>query len=329
MKKNTFNPKIFFIVFLIFFVQNFFAESFRVSKTHIFSVDNEEIQKIGINEAFGIALPKDKTFIEGLEIRFSIPETVAYWTDSVACSVYSDILPIPSINNIDYSGTRTYVKTLPGKLSWVLQIPLKEENSLKSNNYTTKIDSILKPKNDAIFVRFQPVMKGIPEETMNSKISVSVKPILINKGKLNLKFLIEKSQDEIDNKSLSVFVDDNLFSLSNDDILLETGIHNISIISQLYRNEMRTVRIDKAQTTNLEVLLKSIEPTLIITAPINTQVFFDEQQITELGTEFLILEGEHKIKVILGDYEIIKTIYAIKGKTYKADFSVDLQITEE
>ena len=44
--------------------------------------------------------------------------------------------------------------------------------------------------------------------------------------------------------------------------------------------------------------------------------------------EFVISEGEHKIKFTIGDYEIIRSITAIKGKTYSANFSLDLQITE-
>ena len=110
------------------------AESFRVSKVHELSVvqtaESEGTARLGINEALAITLPADQTFIEGLELKFEIPEAVASWMDSVACSVYSNISPTPKASQIDYSGTRAYVKTLPGKLSWVLQIPLKKENSI-------------------------------------------------------------------------------------------------------------------------------------------------------------------------------------------------------
>ena len=111
------------------------AESFRVSKVHeltvVQTVENESTARLGINEALAITLPADQTFIEGLELKFDIPEAVASWMDSVACSVYANITPTPKSTQIDYSGTRAYVKTLPGKLSWVLQIPLKKENSIK------------------------------------------------------------------------------------------------------------------------------------------------------------------------------------------------------
>jgi len=309
---------------------NLAAESFRVSKVHIASVSQdpsfETTAKLGINDGLGIELPEDLTFIEGLELKMDIPEAVAYWMDSVACSVYANIKPTPKSSQIDYSGTRAYVSTLPGKLSWVLQIPFKKENSIKSNKYTTKVDTIVQPQNNFVFIRLQPVMKGVPEETSNAIIPITIKPILTNKGMLDLSL----SSADKNTQTCSVFIDDNIVDISSSNkVMLDTGVHNISIISEAYRNEVRTVRIDQAKITKLTGEMKSIEPTLLITAPEGTKILFDDQPCTEIGSEFQISEGEHKIKFTIGDYEIVRTITAIKGKTYKANFSLDLEISEE
>ena len=305
------------------------AESFRVSKVHELAVvqtaDSEGTAKLGINEALAITLPADQTFIEGLELKFEIPEAVASWMDSVACSVYANISPTPKSTQIDYNGTRAYVRTLPGKLSWVLQIPLKKENSIKSNNYTTKVDTVITPSKNVIFIRLQPVMKGVPEETLNSIIPITVKPILMNKGQLALKLVAPEKKLA----PCTLFIDDKMIPLTdNPKVLLDTGVHDISIISEAYRNEVRTVRIDRAKTTELTVEMKSLEPTLLITAPEGTEVLLDDVKCTVFGKEFVITEGEHKIKFSIGDYEIVRSITAIKGKTYTANFSLDLDISE-
>lgn len=305
------------------------AESFRVSKVHELAVvqtaDSEGTAKLGINEALAITLPADQTFIEGLELKFEIPEAVASWMDSVACSVYANISPTPKSTQIDYNGTRAYVRTLPGKLSWVLQIPLKKENSIKSNNYTTKVDTVITPSKNVIFIRLQPVMKGVPEETLNSIIPITVKPILMNKGQLALKLVAPEKKPA----PCTLFIDDKMIPLTdNPKVLLDTGVHDISIISEAYRNEVRTVRIDRAKTTELTVEMKSLEPTLLITAPEGTEVLLDDVKCTIFGKEFVITEGEHKIKFSIGDYEIVRSITAIKGKTYTANFSLDLDISE-
>ena len=305
------------------------AESFRVNKVNVAQIEQalgfETSVKVGINDALAVTLPEDRTFIEGLELKMEIPENIAYWVDSVACSVYSDVKPNPSSKQIDYSGTRAFVHTLPGKLSWVLQIPITKDNSLKTNKYITKVDTIIEPKNDTIFVRFQPVMKGIPEETLKSIIPITIKPLLIDKGQLNIELIPPQSQENL--SLCTIYIDEIPVDMTKK-IILDTGIHNISVISEDYRNENRTVRIDQAKTTDLKIEMKSIEPTLLITAPEGTLILLDEQECTQIGKEFIISEGEHKIKFAIGDYEITRTITAIKGKTYSANFSLDLEITE-
>lgn len=329
MKKLNCTRKALFSLFLLSGFAALGAESFRVSKVHELAVvqtaESEGTARLGINEALAITLPDDQTFIEGLELKFDIPEAVASWMDSVACSVYSSISPTPKASQIDYSGTRAYVRTLPGKLSWVLQIPLKKENSIKSNNYTTKVDTVITPSKNVIFVRLQPVMKGVPEETLNAIVPITVKPILMNKGQLVFKLLPPEKKLA----PCTIFIDDKMTSLSSDSkVLLDTGVHDISIISEAYRNEVRTVRIDRAKTTELTVEMKSIEPTLLITAPEGTTVLLDDTKCTVFGKEFVITEGEHKIKFTIGDYEIVRSITATKGKTYTANFALDLQIQE-
>lgn len=306
------------------------AETFRVSKVHVAEINqsyNEVSVKLGINESLSINLPEDKTFIAGLELKMDIPESVAHWLDSVACSVYNNIKPVPTSSQIDYSGSRVYVSTLPGKLSWILQIPFTKDNNLKTNQYTTKIDSIYDVSNNFVFVRLQPVMKGVPEETLNAVIPITIKPILVDKGLLDLTLT---AKDE-DLQHCTVFIDDKTIDFDDkpQKILLPSGVHNISIVSEHYRNEVRTVRITQANTTPLLVEMKSIEPTLLITAPDGTQVFLDDKPWDKFGIEVPITEGDHTIHVHIGDYDIIRNLTVTKGKTYTANFTLDLNISEE
>ncbi len=349
MKKFDYSSKkIFFslfTVFIVLFTVN--AESFRVRKAHILKLndDNEVSVKTGINDATGIFLPEDElfiNFIDGIELKFDIPESLASWRDSVACSIYANISPSPSESKIDYAGTRSFVQTLPGRLSWILQIPLSDKAILKENKYTTVADIIpgFPEKSNVLFIRLQPVMKGIPEEATNSVITITAKPILKNQGILELSLT---SQEASLNKC-TLFIDDIPLSEANELLvknntvssaaeekhlqLLETGIHNLSIISDYYRNEIRTIRIDKAKITKLQIEMKSIEPTIIITAPEGANVLIDDEKFENIGKETIISEGEHKFSMMLGDYEIVRNLNIQKGKTYTINLSIDLQINE-
>ena len=330
MKKKLCVKKINISLLFLLTIPLLNAETFRVSKVKTVNLTNdfttEKNATLGINESLAIFLPEDKTFLQGLEIKMEIPSAIASWPDCVACSIYNNISPKPSESKIDYSGTRFFVSTLPGRLSWILQIPLTKNNTIKSNNYTSKTEVLTNIKNDSVFLRFQSIMKGIPSEILKSSIQISVKPILIDKGYLTLSLV---SNQEENLQPCTLDVDDNLVEITDaTKVLLDTGIHNVTLISDFYRTEVRTVRVDQAKTTDLLIELKSVEPTLLILAPEGTLVFFDEPCNT-IGTEFVISEGEHKIKFTVGDYEILRTINVIKGKSYKANFSLDLDITEE
>ena len=76
-----------------------FAEQFRVAKLHTVEitedVDAEAEDSIELNDALVIFLPKSHNFIEGIEIKMSIPEETALWRDCCACLVYDSVNPSP------------------------------------------------------------------------------------------------------------------------------------------------------------------------------------------------------------------------------------------
>ena len=322
-----YSKKIFALI--IFFTINLLtlsSESFRVRKlipVHISGNSTEE-QTIscGINDSIGIFLPKDRTYLDGIEIKVAIPPSVAEWRDSVACSLYDFIQPTPSSNQIDYSGNRIFVTTVPTKLSWILQLLLNNDENQKSSQYATKIN--ITPA-DYTFLRFQPAMKGIPDDTLNAQFKLSIKPILKNKGKLKLKITAEDCAEI----KYSLYLDEQPISVSKNELLLSTGMHKIDVLSDEYRNEVRSFIIEQAKDTNVEINLRSLEPTLKIQTPENSKFFIDENECKQKDIPIVISEGEHKLRFILGDYEIIRMINIQKGKSYTINLSVDLQITEE
>jgi len=334
----------FFISFLILQIAfPLFGETFRVANLHIVNivqdVNFEAGAELSLNDALAVYLPQDRDFIEGIEIAMSIPEQTALWRDSCACYVYENINPLPSKQQIDFSGNKIFFGILPGRLSWILQIPFKQDNNLKTDQYTTKLEALPNLNNNFVFLRLQQIMKGIPDSVMESKISMKIKPIFSNQGKLLLNITEEekayhnadeKAEEKPEEKELlySIYIDDNPVEYADKGLLLDTGIHNLSIISENYRTEVRTVRIEQAKITNLDIQLKGIEPTIIITAPEGAAIYIDENLCSELGKEFLITEGEHTIKCTIGDYEIVRPITVLKGKTYKLNLAVDLEINE-
>ncbi|WP_294427787.1 hypothetical protein [uncultured Treponema sp.] len=329
------NKKKFSLCTLLFLGAAFsFSENFRVRKVipiELSKIDDKITVESGINDALFVTLPEDLTYISALELSFKIPELIATWRDSVAYTLYDNLNPVPSENNLNYYGERIHLDTLPGKLSLTLHIPISNDFTIKDTPYSTKLP-VFKNYKKGFFLRFMMVMKGVPESLENSVLEITAKPVLKNKGKLNLSIeppdsSAASSLSESE-KKISVFIDD--IPVQNYETqLLSTGEHHLSVVSDFFRNELRTFRIEQAKTTSLSVKLRGIEPLLKILCPKDTKVFLDDTPVSATEEPMAITQGEHKVKFLLADYEIVKTLSVLNGRTYSVNLNVDASVTEE
>jgi hypothetical protein len=304
------------------------AESFRVHQTAVAVLDLENQSasaELGINDALAVKLPKDLTFIQGIEIDIKIPQIVASWRDSMVWTLFDRTVPDPGESQIDYSGTHLLAGTLPPRLSWTADIPLVKNNNLKESPYVSKLDILPDSSSGYIFMRLQQAMKGTPDEFGDARFDVSVKLLLVDQGKLLLKF----TGPDRPLKPYSVFVDEQPVTPQAAGNMIDPGVHSVSVVSDFYRNEVRTVRVEQAKVCLLPVTLRGIEPTVQITAPENTAIYFDETELRAKDKPFVIAEGDHKVRFVIGDYEIIKTFTAKKGRSYTVALSVDATVSEE
>ncbi len=328
MKTNFFNykKKLIFFLFLICFAVS--AENFRVAKLHLMEIslqNKEPSTTSGIFDAIFIKLPSDKTFITGIEVNIKVPQSVATWRDTVAYILYKDVSPYPSEKNIDYSATRISINTIPGRMNHSFYIPISSKFNVKESPYAKILENFSVDSSDGIFLRFILAMKGAPEELESSKLEITAKPVFSNEGYFSL--LIDKAQDKKEN--YSVYIDDTLTQEPFSNLILKTGEHHLSVTSEAYRNEVRSFFVEQAKKTQLKLTLRGIEPVVKIISPENSKVFFDGQMLTSLKEPFTVLQGNHVVKFIIGDYEITKTLNAINGRSYTVNLNIDASITEE
>ena len=326
------------IVLTLSCFSSLYAETFRVAQCHIVELTEDTsftaTKKLGLNDSLAVYIPEERLFLEGIEFKMDIPEDMAMWRDCCGAYIYDGIRPAPKAQQIDYSGSKIFFGVVPGKLSWILQLPLTKNAQFKTNQYTKTIEAIPSAQGNFVFLRLQQIMKGVPDEVMNARITITVRPILSDKGLLRVKLSAPENpeaKNSAQNENISIFIDNNAFDSqeAQKGYMLASGIHNISVISENYRTEVRKVRIDQAKITELEILLKSIEPTLIVTAPEGATVYLDDEKFEDLGKEVVISEGDHKIRCGIGDYEVVRSLSVTKGRSYKVNLTVDLQISED
>lgn len=322
-KKHRISSLIFATV-LVFAVN---AESFRTHGTNIISLENsfdKKTTEAGINDCAVIRLPEDTTFIEGLEINIKVPKEVAEWRDCVAWSLLSSITPEPQEKTIDYNGIRAVTGTFDS-LSLNLIVPLKARNSIKKDAYSRLVDFIPNNKDSFVFLRFQLVMKGVSESILNSRFSISAKPILIDKGTITVKAL---TSDGSQPQPYTVFVDGKQVEIDSNGLLADTGTHNLSIVSDSYRNEVRTITVEQAKNTETVISLRDIKPVIRLVAPEKTRIFFDDAEYVAPVEPFSTTQGDHTVKFLVGDYEIVRSITVSDGRSYNISINLEAQVTE-
>ena len=304
------------------------AETFRVAKTHFLEISGdyaEASSDSGIFDAIAIKLPEDTTFITGLELTIKIPQVMANWRDSVAYLFYENLSPLPAEKNIDYSGSRINISTIPGKLVNTIYIPFNEKFSIKNNPYAKILEEKISAENGTIFLRFMLAMKGAPEELENARMEITAKPVLSDEGC----FTLEVSRPEGKTENYSVYIDDQFIPSIPQKLLLKKGEHHLYLSGEAYRNEARTFIVEQARLTNLKVRLRGIEPEVKIISPENASVSLDGKLLSSPKEPLIISQGQHTVRFTIGDYEITKTFDAINGRSYTVNLNIDASITEE
>jgi len=304
------------------------AESFRVRSTTVVQVtvqkpDTQTIE-IGYNDALSIEFPKPSPFLKGVEIEIKIPQALLPYRNSMAYGVYRSVVPAPVTGTIDYQAEQISMQPLPSRLSFVLQIPATKAHGLKTSPYATVLPYVHDPARGPLFFRLLPVMKGLPEGIETMGFVVRVKPLLSDEGALSLR--IRQPGDA--SHPVSVRVDENLIPAPDGLIILPAGVHNLSIVSDDYRDEVRMFTVEPARVTALEVSMQGTTPTLLVVAPENAKILLDGQPLSNTRDPRELAPGDHTIQFTIGDYELTRKIQAEKGKTYTVSMLIDVTIEE-
>lgn len=304
------------------------AEDFRIHRMNIAELSSPFDKKsvtMGVNDALGIKLPADVTFIDGIEIALKVPEIVLEWRDSVAWSIYSNIRPVPTEGLIDYSGNRVEVGTFEGASLYTVKVPTRIGGTVAADRYSHLTAAVTQSGGETLFFRLQLAMKGADDAITASQFEVSVAPIVSDKGLI----LLNVQSEDNAVKNFTVFIDEKQREFDAKGFLVTEGNHTLSVVSDYYRNEVRTVTVERAKISKVDIMLRGINPNVRFIAPENTRVVFDDNDVTGKGSLFATTPGDHTVKFYIGDYEITKTLSLENGKNYNISVNIEAVVTEE
>lgn len=305
------------------------AESFRVTQAFTARIDPERLEAVtvsmGYNDGLAIVLPEDMTFIKAIEIEVKSPESVIFFQGAMAYALYTGISRLPDGSAIDFSGDRLSMEILPSKLTFALQVALREGHGLKSDPYTEVLAEVPSAESLPLFFRLFPIMKGLPDDFEEAVFSVRVKPVLIDEGALLLSIVYPAPQEPA---SLSVRIDEKAVSDPEMMQLLFPGEHHLAVSAERCRTEVRSFTIERAKISRLTVEMKDAAPTVSFASPDNVLVALDGMPVADPRSVMKIEPGSHTVTFSVGDYSLQRQFDAEEGRDYTVSITVDAEIIE-
>lgn len=315
------------VVLLLFVSFSLEAEQVRGKVEHTLIVDenySDTSVSIGLRELCQIGVESTE-FLQGLVVQVESPQTALQFRESFLLSVYSNASPPPQEDIRNYSVDKIYSDSFPSAKHTFVDIPLKGRGSWERSTLNSSVVTVHpQPSNYPLLLSIDPIMKGIPSNVSRSRFKITLKPVLIDKGALRLEF-----PKNVDQEKIQIYVDGNLQKQNSERLILSTGVHKLTIESDLYLTYSKSLGIERARTTKLEVVLEPKQSSIRFEAPDDAVVFFNGEQIeVGNGTELQTDPGEHVVLVRIGDYSVSKKIDIKGGKNYKVSLFFDILIND-
>jgi hypothetical protein len=314
---------------LLFPVLQVYSEQFRTIVDNTVEAVIENLQgttsSLGINSSLIINLGDEIRFFNGIEIEITAPQNWLSYRGSVGMSVYNRITPRSAAGVADIDANRIVFEPLPAKIKNIYQIPIRNSHGLRTSPYITVLSNVTRPETFPILFRFMSIIKGMSEELESMVFDVTVRPLLSNEGAVRI---IPRFPPQLRDKPFIVLIDDNVVENLSEPYLLKEGQHHLVLLSEDYRNERKLFMVEKAKITVLSLDLQDPAPLILFEGPENIRVYLDNTPVTRLNEPMLIEPGQHEVRILIGDYTILKTLNIQKGKTYRVSLTVDLTVNE-
>ncbi len=303
-----------------------YAEDIRISVPYAVTISSlnpsGETVKLKYNEAVGIQIAANDSFLQGIEIEIKITKEMLPYIGGIGWTIYGKVSPAFSKTRYDYQGTQLFFQPLPERISIVLQIPTDKNHTLKTNSFATVLPFLATPDKFPLLFGFFMLGKGVSKILEDSYFNITIKPIIKNEGSIVFSF----TPPNIDLKNVSVFVDDIKYSLTDRVLFLKKGTYTVRVSAEGYKEEVFTVTIIPAQSTNIQVSFTSAVPVLLFSLPDNAIVLINGKQIDWSQNGYEIDPGEYQLTIKIGDYVLSRKITVVAGKKYTISLEMNLVI---
>lgn len=310
------------VFFLFIFIVYAFAVNIRGEISSLITLDSEKsVTDFKLYDLTAISVTHNP-FLEGLDLALTIPQELMKYRDSFMINIYYRLDKTPEELLKAYKGSSLLSSTIPVSRKMFISIPLA-----KISNTDTIPGSIICPAVDIselpLLLSITPVMKGIPSTVLTSVFKLEILPIISNKGILNLDITSPTTDDKY-----TIILDGKKINTDRE-IILTSGIHQIKVESDSFKEISRSFVIEKGETTKINLALESLLPTVVFEAPNGAEIFLDGEKLEYVSGKGIQIEpGEHVVRIELSDYFLSRKFTVTAEKNYKVSLFLDILVQD-
>jgi hypothetical protein len=263
-------------------------------------------------------------FQGGLELRMQIPPSLRRYQNSFALLIYRDVDPVPTTENRSYSGTRTYMRLLPGREGMYVRIPFAANHQITGDALTDVLPVPVDPGDFPLIVTVLPVMKGIPDSAFREILTIGTTPIWKNEGSLSLNITNPSDDPE---ELITAYIDGREVEIG-EVLNVEAGLHRVRIDSSQAQTVEKTVAVEPGEQLIVDLKLDYRLPELTVNIPEGAVVLLDGEPLSGPGpiTAVDIRPGEHTVTYRLGELDVSRAFTVGPGAKISIDLVIEIDI---
>jgi len=288
----------------------------------------EKTVELALEEAVVLELPADSSYLTGIRVELVLSNLLKKYFDDFALAVYANLEPAPQRAVRFYQGDRVLLQYLPFLNRVYLQLPVGEAGSqepLPVGTYT--LPKPLQRGDFPILVTMIPLGKGVPEAVAAGRFYLSVKPAVRKKGLVEIRVHPPAGREK---EPLKLYVDDQPVESISGPLELESGMHQLRVVSEAFREVNLGFAVQSGKSTNVEVNLEEVVGQVTIDAPLGAEVYLDGEKLPAKSSQTLpIAEGTHLLRVKMADYSVSKKFAVQPGRHYHLSVIFDIIVVED
>jgi len=293
----------------------------------------EVTSALQLEEMVSVTLSGSSRYLKALHAEILLSNTLKEYFDSFGLVIYKKVSPRPRTGGRSFQGERIFFHYLPYLNRIYVTIPTvppgEQEQPAGSSAAmgSFRLEEPVSPEEFPLLIAVIPLMKGIPNSIQDKEFFLTLRPLLIKKGLLEL---ILQYPPGTEGEILEVSIDGRPLETFDGPLEVESGIHSLLIRSEAFKEVNATVAIESGKTSRMDIILEELAIGLTLEAPEEAEVYLDGEKMGNHGRTVYPLEpGGHLVRIKIGDYSISKKFTARPGKNYHISCVFDIIINED